>query len=192
MNSGRRGTESPIHPDEYLPRQELAELVNTWIYEHHDQTIKEANANYIGQLERGKIRWPNKLYREAFRAIFNVPTDSALGFINARARRAAGKLDTVKRQQLIRGSAALGVGTLVLGPVAALLEGSEPPPIPARVGATDIEQTRIAARVFQSWKRTYDGGMAREAVRGQLRWSAGLLEASCPERLRPELYLRGR
>jgi hypothetical protein len=57
----------------------------------------------------------------------------------------------VKRQQLLRTTAALGVGTLVLGPVAALLEGIEPTPIPARVGATEIEQTRTAAQVFQSW-----------------------------------------
>jgi hypothetical protein len=42
--------------------------------------------------------------------------------------------------------------------------------------------------VFNSWSRTYGGGLAREAVMGQLRWSAGLLEAICPDRLRPELY----
>jgi hypothetical protein len=42
--------------------------------------------------------------------------------------------------------------------------------------------------VFQSWSSTYGGGLARDAVMGQLRWSAGLLEATCPDRLRPELY----
>jgi hypothetical protein len=93
----------------------------------------------------------------------------------------------VDRQQLIRTTTALGVGTLVLGPVATLLEGIEPTPIPTRVGATEIEQTRTAKRVFQSWSLTYGGGLARDAVMGQLRWSAGLLEATCPARLRPEL-----
>jgi hypothetical protein len=50
-----------------------------------------------GQLERGKIRWPGKPYREAFRTIFNVSTDSALGFVNT--RRAVVKLDGMNRKQ---------------------------------------------------------------------------------------------
>jgi hypothetical protein len=108
-----------------------------------------------------------------------------LGFVNT--RRAVVKLDDVKRKQFFE-TAALGVGTLVLGPLAALLEGGEPTPIPARVGATEIEQIRTATQVFQSWSFTYGGGLAREAVMGQLRWSAGLLDATCPTRLRPELF----
>jgi hypothetical protein len=70
-----------------------------------------------------------------------------------------------------------------------LLEGTEPAPIPTRIGATDIEQIRDATRVFESWSGTYGGGgLAQEAVMGQLRWSAGLLGATCPDRLRPELH----
>jgi hypothetical protein len=129
------------------------------------------------------------LYREALRAILGAPTDAALGFVNARSRRAAVKLENVDRQQLLRTTTALGVGTLILGPLAALLEGSsEPTPIPKRVGATEIEQIRAAAKVFESWSFTYGGGLARETVFAQLRWSAGFLEATCPARLRPELY----
>jgi hypothetical protein len=109
------------------------------------------------------------LYREALRAILGAPTDAALGFFNARSRRAVVKLEDVNRQQLLHSTAALGVGTLVLGPVPTLLEGIEP------------------ARVFQFWNRAYGGGLTRDAVMGQLRWSAGLLEATCPARLRPEL-----
>jgi hypothetical protein len=90
------------------------------------------------------------------------------------------------------------MGTLTLGPVAALREGGEltPTPIPPRIGTTEIntteiKQIRIATQVFDSWSRTYrtyGGGVAREAVMGQLRWSVGLLEATCPARLRTELY----
>jgi hypothetical protein len=186
LRAARQRTASPTYPDECLSRQELAELVNTWVWEHH-HTVVEASANWVGKLEQGIIRWPGKLYREALRSILSVSKDSALGFVNARSRRAAVKLEAVDRRQL-NTTAALGVGTLVLGPVAALLEGIEPTPIPARVGATEIDQIPTAARVFQSWDRTYGGGLARDAVMGQLRWSAGLLEATCPARLRPELY----
>ena len=147
-----------------------------------------ATANYVGKLENGIIRWPDKLYREAIQAILGAPTDAALGFVNARSRRAAVKLEDVDRKNFFH-TAAVGVGTLVLGgPIAALLEGSEPTPIPHRIGATEIEQIRTATRVFESWSRNYGGGLAREAVMGQLRWSASLLQATCPDRLRPELY----
>jgi len=155
----------------------------------------ELNANYIGKIEQGVIRWPNALSREAFRVIFGVSKGSELGFVNARARyyRAVVTLDDVddvKRRKLFETT--LSVGALALeGPMAALLEIleiSEPTPIPRRVGASDIEQIRSATQVFESWLEAYGGGVAREAVMGQLRYSAGLLKATCPERLRPELF----
>lgn len=107
-----------------------------------------------------------------------------MGFTNP--RRAVVKLADVDRKQFLR-SATLGVGTLALGPVAALLEGSEPTPIPRRVGVTEIEQIRTAARVFARWDHTYGGGLAREAVLAQLRWSAALLDATCSAKLYNQL-----
>jgi hypothetical protein len=187
LRVARQRTASPTHPDECLSRQELAELVNTWVWDHHNKTVVLATANYIGKIETGIIRWPGILYREALRAILGAPNDAALGFVNARSRRAAVKLEEVDRRQL-NTTAVLGVGTLVLGPVAALLEGIKPTPIPARVGATEIDQTRTAKQAFQSWSLTYGGGPVRDTVMGQLRWSAGLLNATCPDRLRPELH----
>ncbi|MGH4012020.1 MAG: hypothetical protein ACRDTH_28325 [Pseudonocardiaceae bacterium] len=92
----RERTASPTHPDECLSRQELAELVNAYIWDHHDKLV-ELSANYVGKLERGLIRWPSKLYREALRAILGAPTDFALGFINA--RRAVVKLADADRKQ---------------------------------------------------------------------------------------------
>ncbi|MGH3830791.1 MAG: XRE family transcriptional regulator [Pseudonocardiaceae bacterium] len=192
FREARKNTESPTHPGYCLTREELAELVNAWIYDHHKKKETEASANYIGQVENGRIRWPGKLYREAFRAIFGVSADSDLGFVNARSRRAAVKLDNVKRQEFLHDATALGVGALAgLEPLATLLEApgdSEPTPIPARIGATEIEQTRAATQAFESWSGTYGGGVVREAAMGQLRWSAGLLKATCPDRLRPELH----
>jgi transcriptional regulator with XRE-family HTH domain len=187
LRGARERTASLTCPDECLSRQELAELANAWVWDHH-HTMVALSANYIGQLERGKIRWPGKIYREALRAILGVSTDAALGFINA--RRAVVRLDSVDRRQFLhttRGAlAALGSAATLLE----VLEGiqpTEPTPIPHRIGATEIEQIRTATREFESWGATYGGGLVRETVMGQLRCSAGLLKATCPERLRPEL-----
>jgi hypothetical protein len=194
LREARERTASLANPDECLSRQELAELVNEWVWKHHNKMVA-VSANYIGQLERGSIHWPGKLYREALRAILSVSQDSALGFTNT--RRAVVKLADVNRKKFIKTATTLGVSTLALalegGPMAALLEkllegSSEPTPVPRRIGATEIEQIRTATQVFDSWSRTYGGGLAREAVKGQLRWSAACLDATCPDRLRPELF----
>lgn len=60
--------------------------------------------------------------------------------------------------------------------------------IPHRIDASEINQIRSATQVFDSWSRIYGGGIAREAVTGQLRWSARLPEAACSDRLHPERY----
>ncbi len=156
------------------------------MWDHH-QKLVEHSANYIGQLECGKIRWPGKVSREALRAILGVSTDAALGFVNARSVRAAVKLENVDRRQFFHTPLHLGA-LAALASVAELLADTEPTPIPTRVGATDIEQIRTATRVFESWSGTYGGGVVRQTVMGQLRWSAGLLGATCPDRLRPELF----
>ncbi len=192
LRAARERTASLVSPDVCLSRQELAELVNAWVWEHHHKVV-DASENYVGKLERGIICWPGKLYREAFRAIFGVSTDAALGFVNARSRRAVVRLEGVDRRRFL--DTTRGVGALAaLGTVATLvellegLEGGEPTPIPHRIGATDIEQIRTATREFRSWGGTYGGGLVRETVMGQLRCSAGLLKATCPDRLRPELF----
>jgi hypothetical protein len=82
-------------------------LVNAWVYDHTTpHRVIEMNANYIGQLERGKIRWPqDPLRREGFRAVLGVTTDTDLGF--RRPRRIRSTVAEVDRQEFIR--AALGV-----------------------------------------------------------------------------------
>ena len=48
--------------------------------------------NYVSKLERGVITWPNRAYRDAFRAFFNAASDAELGFYPSRTRRDAQQL----------------------------------------------------------------------------------------------------
>jgi len=70
---------SPSGSGRPLSRQELADLVN----EHLTggglrHTVLDAT--YIGKLERGKHRWAQRAYRDAFRAVLGVQRDADLGF----------------------------------------------------------------------------------------------------------------
>jgi hypothetical protein len=65
---------------------------------------------------------------------------------------------------------------------------TEPTPVPAKVGRTEIEQVSQAAKVFDSWQGAHGGGLVREAMAAPLRWSAQFLHADCPQDLRPELF----
>jgi len=116
LRRARERTESPHATGEALSRQELAELVNAWVFEHtkdHRVIELEANyleANYIGKLEQGSIRWPQDPDRRAgFRAVLGVNTGADLGF--RRPRRSRTTVGEVERQQLIRVS--LGVTVAV-------------------------------------------------------------------------------
>jgi hypothetical protein len=167
-------------PGVCLSRQEVAELVNAWIYERTRRRV-ELDDNYIGKLERGVIRWPNTLYRQALRTILRAGSDAQLGFY-AR-RRGSDTVTEVDRQQFLR-----IVGTVMAVPWLDVLVPVEPTPVPGRVGVTEIEQIRAAATFFSAWDHTHGGGLAREAIAAPLRWSAQLLHADCPEHLRPELF----
>ncbi|WP_434742452.1 hypothetical protein [Micromonospora sp. SH-82] len=62
-----------------MSRQELAEAVNTYLYEQHRHHFV-VDARYIGKLERGEHRWPFARYRTALRAVLGNVTDAELGF----------------------------------------------------------------------------------------------------------------
>ncbi|WP_007023736.1 helix-turn-helix domain-containing protein [Saccharomonospora iraqiensis] len=185
FTQARHRTASPTRPDECLSRQELAELVNDYLWRHHQQRV-ELDTNYIGKIERGVIQCPNRRYREALRHILGVPTDTALGF-TTRCRTVV-RLPHVDRKQFLK-TTALTAGTLALGPLATLLDDTgHPTPTPSRIGATEIDQIRTAANTFQAWDHAYGSGVAREAALAQLRWSVQLLDATCPDHLRADLY----
>ncbi|WP_328608976.1 tetratricopeptide repeat protein [Amycolatopsis sp. NBC_00345] len=83
LRAARERSESLLHLGECLSRRELADLVNAHLWKRGGQHAA-LDDNYIAKLERGTIRWPNARYREAFRAVLDVNTDSELGFINSR------------------------------------------------------------------------------------------------------------
>jgi hypothetical protein len=157
-------------------------LVNRWVFEHHD-TVVELDGNYVGKLERGLIRWPRALYREALRAVLHAETDTHLGFSGRRRRESnAASIEVDRRQALMLGGAAASLPWLDLyAPI-------EPTPVPTKVTKSAITEIRVATATFRGWDNSYGGGLAREAVFAQLRWSAQLLHADCPEPLRADLF----
>ena len=186
LRRARERVESPNSSGEALTRQELAELVNAWIYDNTEaRNVAEIDANYIGKLEQGKIRWPQDEHRRAaLRAVLGAETDSELGF--RRPRREHRQGTDVDRQQFLR---TVGVGAAALGGarVIDMFAFAEPTPVPSVVGASEVSEVRAAAQAFGSWDARYGGGFVREAVMAQLRFAVQLLNARCPERTRAEL-----
>ena len=189
LREARERTESPQTPGEPLTRAELAELVNAWVYDNTTphRTV-ELSANYIGKLERGLIEWPQADYRAGLRAVLDVRTDAELGF--RRPRRSRATVENVNRNEFLRVALGIGVGASLdrsTRPFADLVAQTEPTPVPAVVGEREINDIQTVARVFGTWDHSYGGGLVREAVAAQLQHSAELLNARCPQRLRPEL-----
>ena len=188
LRRARERTESPHATGEPLSRQELAELVNVWVFEHTgDHRVIELDANYIGKLEQGAIRWPQDPDRRAaFRAVLDMATDAELGF--RRPRRSRSIVGGVDRQQFLRAGLGAGVGA-VAGSAALveLLVPTQPTRIPSVVGMTHVADVRAAAEAFADWDARYGGGLMREAVTAQLRYYAELLNARCSEAVRGEL-----
>ncbi len=189
LRRAREQTESPYATGESLSRQELAELVNAWVFEHTDPPrVIALDANYIGKLEQGVIRWPqDPVRRAAFRAVLNARTDTELGF--RRPRRST--VVDVDRQQFLRAALGAGAGAAAVGPSALvdLLVPIQAARIPSVVGRDEIEDIRSVTRMFDLRLVNYGSGLVREAAVAQLRYCAELLNAHCPERLRNELYV---
>ncbi len=85
LRSARERVASPHAAGQPLSRRELAELLNAAVFAASGRTVA-IDDHYIGKLERGVIRWPQDVYRAAFRAVLRAPTDVDLGF--RRPRRA--------------------------------------------------------------------------------------------------------
>ncbi|MEU4162966.1 hypothetical protein [Actinoplanes sp. NPDC026670] len=73
-----------------MSRRELAEAVNEYLWRTHGRR-SAIDADYVGKLERGDYRWPQGLYREAFRVVLAVTADASLGFFVTRPMPSAAK-----------------------------------------------------------------------------------------------------
>ena len=98
------------------------------------------DGNYVSKLERGVITWPNRAYRQAFRALFNALSDIELGFYPSRTRKDAeqwlapvdaGNVSVLRAQSWAAAKAGMVAGGWAAGASAG---GREPPPLPPGPG----------------------------------------------------------
>lgn len=82
LRQARECMPSPDDPTRHLSRAELTRLVNDVLFGADVERISHSafNANYLGKLERGVIRWPLHDYRRALRIVLGASSDEELGF----------------------------------------------------------------------------------------------------------------
>lgn len=66
-------------PGECLGRSELAEAVNSYLWETTKKRF-ELDGHSIARYERGEVLWPSAPYRSALRAVLGATSDAELGF----------------------------------------------------------------------------------------------------------------
>ncbi|MGK8520444.1 XRE family transcriptional regulator [Nocardia asteroides] len=168
LQQRREATPSRVASGQIMSRAELAEVVNAYIWRRHGQR-RELDARTIARYERGIVRWPNELYREAFRAILHA-TDGELGFVPNRRRREA---------------SAMPDGTLAIN----LLSPFDPNIGPAhyfgpstdhkaisRIGTTEVIDIQTATRAIASVENMRGGGSISLVAGRQLGRFAPLLD----------------
>jgi len=165
-----------------LTQGHLAELANMQV---EQQTGKPGamDADYIGKLERGIHRWPNRDYRVALRHVLGHGSDAELGFFSTRCRAAtvgqspwqANGGDDVERQIFVRALAGSVAGLAFSDPIKEFLGGAVGSGSQRHVGVADAEQVRHLARMFAGQDHGFAGGLSSHAVVAQLHTSAELL-----------------
>jgi hypothetical protein len=102
LQYAREHTPSRRTPGACLGRQELADLVNEWLHNHRGR-VAALDKNYIGKLEKGRIRWPDESYRAALRAVLGAASDAQLGFYDS--RRMPPQTTIAERQRFLEAAA---------------------------------------------------------------------------------------
>lgn len=169
LQQRREATPSRVTPGQVMGRAELAEAVNTYIWRQHGQR-RELDAHTIARYERGTVRWPNGLYREAFRAILHA-TDSELGFLPNRQRREA-----VAQPDGLHAINLFSPFDPGIGPDHYFGPNSDDKAI-RRVGTTEVTNIQTATRTIASTENLRGGGSISLVAGRQLGRFARLLDA---------------
>lgn len=164
-----------------LTYEQVAQLVADYVEE---KTGKRPviDADHVCRIETGRITFPGKNYREAFRAIFRVRSDAELGFYFSKKSQPAVPAPVEIGTQLLAFASAATIGVLgdeALESVAAGLAG---PGIPKRIGHIDVADLH---RVIDGMERADHAAGGRTVVRSlavdQLKWAQQTLQlASFP------------
>lgn len=183
-------------------QQELVDHIVNDAYKNKEDRGTRVDTRLISKWENGDVQRPQAIYQRILQRLGaplpptkhrtaaslpgKRPQEAAAEFIfdeetDSNDQNKDGEPPVFRREFVL-----LGTGMTMA--IAALLEGAEPTAVPTHVGGTEIEQIHTAAGVFTGWDHTYGGGLVREAVLAQLRFSASLLEATYPEDLSNPLH----
>ncbi|MGH3623896.1 MAG: hypothetical protein ACRDQ5_19245 [Sciscionella sp.] len=165
LRAAREATPSPRVPGAHLSRQELAEAVNAWCAVHG--TAGALDEHYIGRLEQGRVRWPGRDYRAAFRAVLGA-SDAELGFTPSHRRpvrplagypREGGEEDEDMRRRVFL--AAASAALFARPDISGATEWGSDGPVPSWLGATDVAALRDMATQLRTMAREHDtyGGL---------------------------------
>ena len=100
----------------------------------------------------------------------------------------ASTVEDMDRKQFLMAALGVGAGAAATHPLAELLAPTAPTPVASVIGQKEIGDVLAAKQMFSTLDHVHGGGAVRQAMAAQLRHCAALLDARCPEKLRPELY----
>ncbi|MGW5386585.1 XRE family transcriptional regulator [Nocardia sp. NPDC003963] len=176
LQKRREAMPSPAIAGQPMSRAELAEAVNHYLWRVKGQR-RELDAHTIARYERGAVRWPGSDYREALCAILRGSVTD-LGF--APRRRAKGDNDVDEM---------FDVG--LSGPFASESVSAGRPAglrTTGRVGGSDVDRVRSAAREMARMENRHGGGTATDSVTRHLQRFAPLLRRSASPATKRALF----
>jgi hypothetical protein len=186
FRQARERLPSPSRPGECMSRSELAKIANEELYPPERRRFSPVNANYVGKLERGEIRWPQPRYQDAFRKALQVGPEADIGFIDPE-RMAPVRAESVDRRGLLMG-AGVTAGLALFGEPTLSLLAPVADELPLRVGRDHIAYVHEVANIFRHLDNSRGGGVARKLADQHLCSLARLLTVNCPGALRPALH----
>ncbi len=195
LRAARERLLSPSGSGRPMSTQELAEAINTWLWDTYRQQ-EHLTYRDVAALERGDVRWPGERRREAFRAVLGVNSDAGLGFYINR-RPAAGTPDPAvesapavldgetqtapdgQRRSLLRGIALVAASSGLIG--------GSPWMTTRRIGRADVSRLNAVTALYRTLDYEFGGGMLVADVGAFAESASALLDLSYADTLAPSL-----